>query len=69
MDAGAERVTGLEELQRAQARVEVLSRGSADPRGREFRAAMNRLMSLVRYAPPEVMAAFEAWRAGRQGET
>ena len=55
----------LEELQRAQARVDALRGKGADPTGREFKAAMNRFMSLFRHATPEEVAAFDAWRRVR----
>lgn len=55
--------TSLENLIEAQTRVFELLQGGGVSSDREMRTAMNRLMSLIRYAEPPVMAAFEAWRA------
>lgn len=57
---------GLDDLKRAQERVEALRREGVAPTDRAFTAAMNRLMSLVRHASPEDVAAFDAWRLKSQ---
>ena len=64
----------LQALKRAQQRVNELrgamqrpqlSNGDAgDEYASELITAMNRLMSLIRHATPEVIASFDTWRQG-----
>ena len=53
---------GLDDLKRARLRVEELRRGGAGSDDHGLVAAMNRLMSLIRHASLEEVAAFDAWR-------
>jgi hypothetical protein len=56
---------GLDDLKRAQERVDALRGRGADPASQEMKTAMNRLMSLVRHATAEEVAEFDAWRRER----
>ena len=56
----------LEELQEAQGRVEALQEDGVDMTSQEARRAVNRLITLVRGATPDELAAFDRWKADRQ---
>jgi hypothetical protein len=65
---------GLDDLRRARLRVEELRWDGVGTDDHRLVAAMNRLMSLIRHANPEEVAAFDVWRASEgvsndRGET
>lgn len=60
-------MSSLEDLEKAHRRVQDLRSSGARVTDRTFKAAMNRLMSLIRNASPEEVAAFDAWRRAQEG--
>jgi len=52
----------LARLQQAQERIEALKAGGAAMTSPEVRRAVNTLVTQIRHAPPEVLAAFNAWK-------
>lgn len=50
-------------MQAAQRRVYELRDQGFDANSKEVRAAVNRLMTLIRHAMPDNLAAFDAWVA------
>ena len=52
----------LDDLKRAHTRVQELRARRVSAAEQEFKAAMNRLMSLIRHASPDDVAAFDEWR-------
>lgn len=55
----------LARLQRAQERVEALKAAGVGMTTPEARRAVNALVTQLRHAPPDVLAAFSAWKAER----
>lgn len=53
----------LPRLQQAQERIEALKAGGTDMTSPEARRAVNTLVSQIRHASPEVLAAFNAWKS------
>ncbi|MSQ09915.1 MAG: hypothetical protein EXR52_02785 [Dehalococcoidia bacterium] len=53
----------LARLQQAQQRIESLKVAGADMTSQEARRAVNTLITQIRHASPEVLAAFNAWKA------
>lgn len=56
----------LEQLQAAQGKVYALRDQGFDSNSKEVRAAVNRLISLLRQATPELLLAFDTWAAGER---
>ena len=52
----------LARLQQAQDRIEGLKAAGTDMTSPEARRAVNTLITQIRHAPPEVLAAFNAWK-------
>ncbi len=52
-------------LQQAQQRIESLKAAGADMTSQEARRAVNTLITQIRHASPEVLAAFNAWKAAQ----
>ena len=57
----------LEQLKAAQRRVDGLRASGVAMNSQEARSAVNRLITLLRGANPQELAAFDAWKAGRGG--
>lgn len=55
----------LEQLKTAQQRVDDLQAKGVAMTSPEARSAVNRLITLVRGAAPDELAAFDAWKASR----
>lgn len=62
MDQGKS-VSGLDQLKAAQQRIFSLQDQGVEMRSPEARRAANRLMTLIRHADPQDLAAFDAWAA------
>ena len=58
--------SSLAQLQAAQRKVHQLRDQGLDSNSQEVRAAVNRLMTLIRQAQPEVLVAFDTWAAAER---
>ena len=63
---GVPEVDRLEDLKTAQERVDALQSEGVEMNSPEARSAVNRLITLVRGATPEVLQAFDAWKQAKK---